>query len=180
MAVDVCPTLADLDYLPYADANGLLPSALAGKIGAYAIFGADRHLQYVGYSRDVYLSLKQHLVRQPHQCHWFKVQTIERPSRSVLESMRQAWIAESGVTPVGNQDQRPQWEQAIDVKAAMTAAEMAQYQDEQLDDRARRKVLKQAARRLEADILAVLAARGIQEPLRFNPKLKDNGLLDLK
>ena len=183
MAADpAIPSLADLEYLPYVDADGLLPQQFASKIGVYAIFSQNpQTLQYVGYSRDIYLSLKQHLVRQPHHCYWFKVQTIDRPNRSALEAIRAAWIDESEVKPVGNNtDQSLQWEQAIDVKAAMTATEMDQYQDEQLEERARLKVLKTAARRLEAEILEVLSARGVQEPLRFNPKLKERGLLDLK
>ena len=174
--------LARLDFLPYVDADGLLPQQFAGKIGAYAIFSQKpQTLQYVGYSRDIYLSLKQHLVRQPHSCYWLKVQVIDRPNRTALEAIRATWLAEYGVEPVGNQeDQCAHWEQAIEVKSAMTPIEMAQYQDEQLDELARQKVLKTAARRLEAEILAILSARGIQEPLRFNPKLKERGLLDLK
>jgi hypothetical protein len=41
-------------------------------------------------------------------------------------------------------------------------------------------VLKQVARRAEAEILDVLKARGVQVEIRFNPKLKEAGLLDLK
>ncbi len=43
-----------------------------------------------------------------------------------------------------------------------------------------RKLLKNIARRVEAKILEVLKARGLQENIRFNPKLKNSGLLDLK
>ncbi len=42
------------------------------------------------------------------------------------------------------------------------------------------KLLKQVARRVEAKILEELKTRGVQTEIRFNPKLKENGLLDLK
>ncbi len=173
-------TLASLDYIPFLSAEGYLPKQFEGKVGAYAIFDQDQTLQFIGYSRDIYLSLKQHLVRQPQGCYWLKVQTIDRPSRAVLEHVQNAWIAENGSTPLGNSTEQQQWEQAIDVKAGMTAEEKSQYVNPQVDEQAHRKVLRNAARRIEAKILAELAARHVQEPIRFNPKLKDSGLLDLK
>ena len=173
-------SLASLDFIAYVNPEGYLPNQFEGKVGAYAIFAQDKTLQYVGYSRDIYLSLKQHLVRQPQLCWWLKVQTIDRPSRTALEGIRNTWIAENGTVPPGNNTEQSQWDQAIDVKAAMTPEEQARYQDPQLDPVAQQKVLKNAARRIEAEILAVLASRQIQEALRFNPKLKDSGFLDLK
>ncbi|HEY9811941.1 MAG TPA: GIY-YIG nuclease family protein, partial [Candidatus Sericytochromatia bacterium] len=96
------PSLASLEYLPYIDENGNLPENLQGKIGVYAIFDNDKLLQLVAYSRDIYLSLKQHLVRQPQKCYWLKSQTIERPNRTILESIQSSWIEENGAIPVGN------------------------------------------------------------------------------
>ncbi|MBD2019067.1 GIY-YIG nuclease family protein, partial [Leptolyngbya sp. FACHB-36] len=93
------PTLASLEAVPFLDDRGQLPESLQGKVGVYAIFDQALVLQHIGYSRDVSLSLKQHLVRQPQACYWLKVQTIERPSRAVLEATRDAWIAENGSVP---------------------------------------------------------------------------------
>jgi hypothetical protein len=56
------PVLENLEFLPYLDDQGLLDENLSGKIGIYAIFNQAKNLQFVGYSRDIYLSLKQHLV----------------------------------------------------------------------------------------------------------------------
>jgi len=172
--------LSSIEYCPYLDQEGLLPTEPSGKIGAYAIFSEDQTLQYVGYSRDIFLSLKQHLIRQPRHCYWFKTQFVEKPNRTLLESIRNDWIAENGSAPLGNGPEQAKWEQAIDVKAAMTPEELNQYNDPQLDERSQVKVLKQSARRIEAEILEILSERGVQEPLRFNPKLKETGLLDLK
>ncbi len=174
------PSLTDLEFVAYIDSSGHLPPQFEGKIGAYAIFSEDKCLQYVGYSRNILLSLRQHLVRRPSQCYWLKAQVIDRPNRTMLEAIRNHWIEQNGSQPVGNTTQRSLWEQAIEVKAAMTPEELAQYQDDQLDEVAQIKVLKQAARRIEAEILEILTTRGVQESLRFNPKLKESGLLDLK
>jgi hypothetical protein len=99
-------SLATLEYIAYIDDNGQLPEQFQSKIGVYAIFNPEKVLQFVGYSRDVYLSLKQHLVRQPENCYWVKVQTIERPSRAVLENIENAWIAENGSVSLGNAEQK--------------------------------------------------------------------------
>jgi len=49
-----------------------------------------------------------------------------------------------------------------------------------MDELGQRKLLKQVARRVEASILADLESRGVTIPLRFDPKLKDDGKLNLK
>ncbi|MGB3757948.1 MAG: GIY-YIG nuclease family protein, partial [Rivularia sp. (in: cyanobacteria)] len=79
MITENIPELTSLEFIPYIDENGQLPEQFQGKIGVYAIFDRDKNLQFVGYSRDVFLSLRQHLVRQPEFCYWVKVETIERP-----------------------------------------------------------------------------------------------------
>ena len=175
------PSLSNLEYIPYIDDNGQLPEALQGKIGVYAICDRQKALQLIGYSRDIYLSLKQHLVRQPENCHWVKVQTIQRPSRTLLESIRDAWIEENSTVPPGNGEDEAKWDQPIDVKSAMTDEEQASYSSlASLDELAQAKLLKKVARRVEETILDQLKSRGVQMEIRFNPKLKESGLLDLK
>lgn len=174
------PSLATLEDIPYLDEAGKLPERLPGKIGVYAIFDREKKLQFVGYSRDVYLSLKQHLVRQPEKCYWLKVQTIEKPNRTILENTMNAWIAENGATPSGNGDDKATWADAIDVKPLMTDEEKVNYDRADGDELAQAKLLKNVARRVEAEISESLKSRGCQEEIRFNPKLKDSGLLDLK
>ena len=172
------PSLADLEYLPYLDGSGSIDEAMQGKIGVYSIFDRDRQMQYVGYSRDVYLSLKQHLIRQPQSCYWYKVQTIDRPSRKILDEISTAWIAENGTTPVGNAADKSLWTEPIDANPAMTEEEKAQYQ--QSEEVKQIKIRKKVARRVEAQIIEQLSDRGAKIDFRFNPKLKEKGLLDLK
>ena len=172
------PVLENLEFLPYLDNQGLLDENLSGKIGIYAIFNQDKNLQFVGYSRDIYLSLKQHLVRQPQKCYWLKVQTIDRPSRSILESTKQQWITENNAIPEGNSEQENLWTQPIDAKLTMTEEDKLRYNSN--DELGQIKLLKSIAKRLEAQILETLSDRGVKVEIRFNPKLKEQGLLDLK
>jgi len=172
------PLLASLEYISYIDASGQLPEVFHSKVGVYAIFDQEKMLLYVGYSRDVGLSLKQHLVRQTQNCYWIKVQTIDRPSRTILESIRDTWITENGSIPDGNRSDEANWTQPIDAKVAMNADEQTNYISS--DELTQAKLLKNAARRVEGQILAQLESRGVQMQFRFNPKLKEKGLLDLK
>ncbi|HEY9850474.1 MAG TPA: GIY-YIG nuclease family protein [Leptolyngbyaceae cyanobacterium] len=173
-------SLASLEDIPYLDEAGKLPENFPGKIGVYAIFDQSKNLQFVGYSRDVYLSLKQHLARQPQNCYWLKVQTIDKPNRTILENTMNAWIAENGTTPSGNGAEKVKWTESIDVKPLMTDEEKANYEQAWGEELAQSKILKNVARRVETEVLAALKSRGCQEEIRFNPKLKDSGLLDLK
>jgi hypothetical protein len=172
-------SLASLDFISYIDSTGQIPQQAQGKVGVFAIFDQAQTLQFIGYSRDVFLSLQQLLVRQPQVCYWLKMQTIDRPNRTLLEAIREAWITENGHTPPGNVTHQPQWEEPIDVKALMTTEEQASLANA-MDEITQAKLLKNVARRVETEILASLANRGLQMPLRFNPKLKEVGLLDLK
>ncbi len=172
--------LANIEYLPYINQDGELPETLQGKIGAYAIFDREKTLQFIGYSRDIYASLKQHLVRQPQLCYWVKAQTIERPSRAILEQIEQTWIDENGVIPIGNGEKKQIWTQPIDVQPLFTPEEQANYDNPMNDEITKIKTIKNVARRVEAEILQILEQRGLKMQIRFNPKLKESGLLDLK
>jgi hypothetical protein len=172
------PSLESLEFLPYINDVGELPDQLQNQIGIYAIFDRSQSLQFVGYSRDIYLSLKQHLVRQTDCCDWVKATTIDRPNRTFLESVQSSWIADNGSVPAGNDRDRSLWLDPISTRHAMTTAESNSFDD--LDGVAQIKLLKQVSRRVEETILAKLQQRGVQTEIRFNPKLKEQGLLDLK
>jgi len=171
------PALKDLEYISYLDNQGNVSEALPGKIGAYAIFDRNKELQYTGYSRDIYSSLKQHLVRQVDLCYWLKISTIDKPSRKILEQTCQNWLAENGSIPPGNQDEKA-WTAAIDAKKTMSDTEKEEYQN--IPELEQIKLLKKIARRVEAEIKEKLRDRGVNTEMRFNPKLKEKGLLDLK
>ncbi|MBD2665031.1 hypothetical protein B6N60_03028 [Richelia sinica FACHB-800] len=174
------PSLNSLEYINYINEQGELPEQFMEKIGVYAIFDQNQTLQFVGYSRDVYLSLKQHLTRQPQLCYGVKVQTIDRPNRTLLEGIENAWIVENGSLPLGNGENKHLWINPIDVKLLMTHEEQRNYENPSNDELTQIQILKNVARRIEAETLSVLETRGLKTPIRFNPKLKEQGLLDLK
>ncbi|NEQ99613.1 MAG: GIY-YIG nuclease family protein [Cyanothece sp. SIO2G6] len=171
--------LATLNFIPYISEDGLLPLQFTKMVGVYAIFDANQTLQYVGYSRDVSISLKQHLVRCPELCHWVKVKTIGQPRRAVLEGIQAAWIVENGDRPPGNSTHSEQWIDTIDVTTQMTPEEQTHYTSA-TGDVEQANALKQVARRVEAEIMAALNLRGVKDSIRFDPKLKEKGLLSIK
>ena len=67
---------------------------------------------------------------------------------------------------------------AIDAKLQMTEEERVAIAN--ADGLTEIKLIKNVARRVQADIQAMLKDRGVLMDLRFNPKLKEQGLLDLK
>ena len=172
------PSLNALDYLPYLDENGVITEDLQKKIGVYAIFNENKKLKFIGYSRDIYASLKQHLVRQTQQCHWLKVEIITRPSRTILEEIKTNWTEENGDLSIDNQENQNLWTQAIDAKVCMTEDDKETYKNS--DELGKIKLLKTVSRRVQADIEETLKQRGNKMKIRFNPKLKEQGLLDLK
>ncbi|WP_330202714.1 GIY-YIG nuclease family protein [Cyanobacterium sp. Dongsha4] len=172
------PKLTDLSFLPYLDDTGKISSELEGKIGIYAIFDQNKNLRYIGYSRNLFLSLKQHLVRQSDNCSWLKLYSFDRPNRTILEEIKQNWLAENQDIPEGNGEKEHLWIQPIDAKLTMTMDETREYQ--RLDEISKVKFLKKIARKLEEDIKEKLNLKGVTMEIRFNPKLKEEGLLDLK
>lgn len=170
-------SLTKLPLTAYIDNNGYVNDSLNGKIGLYAIFNQDKILEYIGYSRNLLLSLKQHLVRQPEKCHWCKTHIINRPSRSILEEIKQDWIVENGSIPMGNGENEHLWTQPIDAKIHMSAEEKEHYHS--LDELDKTKFLKKIARKQEEVVKTALVKRGVKFDVRFNPKLKEQGLLDL-
>lgn len=172
------PSLHALAFCPYIEPSGGLNRDLQGKIGIYGIFDDDRQLQYVGYSRNVYGSLLQHLVRCPRACGFYKWWVIAKPSRQVLEQIRGQWLEENPTLPPGNGDRQGQWCDPINIQNDLTPEERAQYEASEIT--AQEKILKTVARRVEAQLKTQLVQRGFTEEVRFNPKLKAKGLLDLK
>lgn len=173
-------SLDDIASVPFIDEEGRLPNQFLQKIGAYAIYSEDHTLRHLGYSRNILLSLKQHLIRQPHACYWVKAFVVQKPSREILENILNGWQEGTPAPIYSSENQREHWIQSINVKERMTSEEQAALQDLHGDEISIIKHLKKSARRIEAEILSQLEQRGFKDELRFNPKLKESGLLDIK
>ncbi|MCY7321445.1 MAG: GIY-YIG nuclease family protein [Phormidesmis sp. CAN_BIN36] len=103
--------------------------------GVYAVFDRDRQLQYVGYSRNVPLSLSGHVTQVgEHTCAFLRLKTFKFPKREEMEQLRDAWITENGKVPSGNGDESDRWASTIGeaAKLVMSAADREAYEDKKL------------------------------------------------
>lgn len=102
--------------------------------GVYAVLDRDRALQYVGYSRNVLLSLNGHTTQVGEEtCAFLRLKTFKFPKREEMEQLRDAWIAESGSIPPGN-GANGEWAATVGeaAKLAMTATEREAYEEKKL------------------------------------------------
>lgn len=176
-------SLKDLEFIPYLTEDGHIADCTqpGAKASVYAIFDEKKTLCYVGVSRQVYQSMRLHFARRPLQCYYVKVMHVTRPSRALLEGTRDSWISENGFVPEGNDNGELQnlWENALDCTPLMTDEEKLTV-EEAAPGPSTAKALKQVARRIERELEGVFKQRQCSDVLRFDPKLKDRCLLDLK
>ncbi|HAN46355.1 MAG TPA: Nuclease subunit of the excinuclease complex [Cyanobacteria bacterium UBA8156] len=166
------PNLADLPAQPYW-LNGDVAPMYHGQIGVYAVLDGDRTVVYVGRSRDMGASLRLCGLRQPDRCVWVKSLTLAKPDGAYLQAVQQAWRVETGV-------ENPEvWEKPLDCRPLMTPAEETTLAQAATEGE-RAAVLKDVARRVEAEILARLTSHGLTFPVRFDPKRKSEGVLDAR
>ena len=103
--------------------------------GVYAVLDIERHTQYVGYSRNVLLSLKGHVTQNGQEtCAFVRVQTFKFPKREEMEKLRDAWLCELDSVPPGNGEMSEMWVSTVGeaARAAMSAAERNAYEEKKL------------------------------------------------
>ncbi|MBW4673682.1 MAG: GIY-YIG nuclease family protein [Desmonostoc geniculatum HA4340-LM1] len=103
--------------------------------GVYAVLDAERRTQYIGYSRNVLLSLNGHVTQNGEQkCAFVRVQAFKFPKRQEMEDLRDAWIAELESTPPGNATERTMWASTVGeaAKAVMSEVERQAYEEKKL------------------------------------------------
>lgn len=167
----------DTGLIPYPDP--------AAKTGVYAIYGAADRVVYLGKSRDIHNTLRMHLGRRPVDCVAYRALALPRPSRAAFDTILAAWAAELGAPPPGNDggDEQARWEKPVDVRWAGSGVVLTAAEREALDGCVLAadagKVLKKVCRRVQGEVEAVLRARGCKEPMKWAPKLKEKGLLDV-
>jgi hypothetical protein len=102
--------------------------------GVYAVLAADRQTQYIGYSRNVFTSLKGHLSAHGSEvCAYVRVQPFKFPKREEMESLRDRWLGELAEVPPGNNGAGV-WATTVGAiaKAAMSPVEQAAYEEKKL------------------------------------------------
>lgn len=110
-------------------------AANAKLAGVYAVLDCDHHVQYVGISRNVMLSLNSHVAQLGRDiCAFVRVKTFKFPKRSEMEALRDAWLAELDRMPPGNSDRSHLWAGTVAEAAtvAMSDAERNAYEEKKL------------------------------------------------
>jgi hypothetical protein len=103
--------------------------------GVYAVLDAEHRTQYIGYSRNVKISLNAHLAQNGSQkCAFVRVQTFNFPKRQEMEDLRDAWIQELESIPPGNDAESGMWVVTVAeaAKKAMSDAERHAYEEKKL------------------------------------------------
>lgn len=119
--------------LPLTDWQALAENARVA--GVYAVLDATQQHQYIGYSRNVFTSLKGHLAEHGSDiCAYVRVQAFKFPKREEMEQLRDIWIAELATVPPGNTGAGGVWATTVGeiAKAAMSPAEQAAYEEKKL------------------------------------------------
>jgi len=101
--------------------------------GVYAVLDRDRQTQFIGYSRNVSLSLRSHLTQKGEAvCALVKVQPFQFPKRDAMTALQAQWIAALPSPPPGNVDGT--WAATIREAATqvMSAAERDAYEEKKL------------------------------------------------
>jgi hypothetical protein len=71
--------------------------------GVYKVLDSQQQPQYIGYSRNVTLSLRSHLnTHGSETCGLVQVQPFKFPKREEMEQLRDRWISELPCPPPGN------------------------------------------------------------------------------
>jgi hypothetical protein len=103
--------------------------------GVYAVLNSNQQPQYIGYSRNVTLSLRSHLTAHGAEiCAWVRVKSFKFPKREEMEQLRDRWIADLPSPPPGNIDGSGDWAGTVRDAAVqvMSEAERTIYEEKKL------------------------------------------------
>ena len=103
--------------------------------GVYAVIDSSHQTQYVGYSRNVSISLKGHLIEHGSDvCAYVRVRSFKFPKREEMEQLRDSWITASNSVPPGNAGSSDGWAATLGeiAAAAMSPAEREAYEEKKL------------------------------------------------
>jgi len=126
--IETHPDLADIDLVPFISDKGRVMPHMLPRTAAtvFAVFGEDKEVQYIGFSKDIRNTLRQLLARRPDQCHYVKTWDVQNLDQKRMMAARQAWIKEVGA-PVGNgKAQADSWSTAPNLKLQPQAAALAE------------------------------------------------------
>jgi hypothetical protein len=103
--------------------------------GVYAVIDTSHQTQYIGYSRNILLSVNGHIAQNGSEnCAFLRVQTFKFPKREEMENLRDSWIAALDSIPSGNSTDSEMWASTVGeaARAAMSAQEQKAYEEKKL------------------------------------------------
>ncbi len=152
--VEAVPILDSATDIPVALAAWCDEASNAKVAGVYAVLDGDRQTQFIGYSRNVALSLRGHLTSKGETtCAFAKVHPFKFPKRDAMEALKAEWMEALPSPPPGNSDGT--WAGTIKEAASkvMSPAEREAYEEKKL--KLRRAMadgtLKQVATKVQGD-----------------------------
>lgn len=153
-ALETAPAIANAAEVPVSLTVWCDEVSNVKVAGVYAVLDGDRQTQFIGYSRNVALSLRGHLTAQGEgNCRFVKVHPFKFPKRDAMEALKADWIAAQPSPPPGNRDGT--WAGTIKEAASqvMSPAEREAYEAKKL--KLRRAMadgtLKQVATKAQGD-----------------------------
>jgi hypothetical protein len=102
--------------------------------GVYTVLDQQQQPQYIGYSRNVALSLRSHLTTHGAEtCALVRVEPFKFPKREEMEQLRDRWLAALPTTPPGNA-MNGEWAGTVRDAAVqvMSETEKALYEEKKL------------------------------------------------
>lgn len=103
--------------------------------GVYAVLDAKHLTQYVGYSRNLLISLNSHVAQNGKEtCAFIRVKTFKYPKRTEMEELRDKWISQLDTIPPGNSESKEMWAETVGAaaKAAMSTVEKNAYEEKKI------------------------------------------------
>ncbi|KAK9829795.1 hypothetical protein WJX72_007953 [[Myrmecia] bisecta] len=156
--------LVDQDLTPILNAQGLIQPVIpeGTQASVFAIYDDKKKLQYVGFSKDLYNSLRTVFSRRPDKAFFYKVCHLNRLDQQEMIDLRTAWFEECGGPPPGNKlaMERNLWQQPVEAGA--------------ISARGR----QQAAEAEVVTLMVVITSRGCNEVFVPNPELLAKGQVD--
>ncbi|DBB04825.1 hypothetical protein WJX82_007389 [Trebouxia sp. C0006] len=157
-------SLSSVEINPIINTQGLIQPLIptGSQAAVFAVYNDRKQLQYVGFSKDLYNSLRTLMGRRPDKAFFYKAVHLPTLDQKQMIDIRTAWFEECGGPPPGNKLalERTAWQQPVSAGAISERGKL-QAAEEQL------KVL-----------LAQIQQRGCKEDFQPDAALMKDGQVD--
>lgn len=157
-------SLSSVELNPFINTQGLIQPLIpqGSEAAVFAVYNDRKQLQYVGFSKDLYNSLRTLLGRRPDKAFFYKATHLQTLDQKQMIDIRSAWFEECGGPPPGNKLalERTAWQQPVSAGAISERGKL-QAAEEQL------KVL-----------VAQIQLRGCKEDFQPDAALMKDGQVD--